>query len=260
MRARTGSRDGGVLPRFEAFEDAAWEQWERIPEAYKEGVDGLVVERGAKAHPSLPDIYTLGECATEAYPSEFGGPETIRSYVVLYYGSFLRLSRLDPEFDWEEELWETLTHELRHHLESLAAEDALEDVDYAADENFKRLNGEPFDPFFFRSGDRLGADLWGVEDDVFLERPVAGAPVPGAPVEFDWVGRRYRVAVPAHPGDVTYIVVDGVDSPPAGELCIVLVRRWGVGDTLRRFLRRAGVTVEEAEARAEPVDAPGAGS
>ena len=80
-------------------------------------MDGLVIDRQARPHPRTRDIYTLGECVTEAYPSDFGGPDTVRSAVVLYYGSFLRLSRLDPAFDWSEEIWETLTHELRHHLE-----------------------------------------------------------------------------------------------------------------------------------------------
>ncbi|MGH7505187.1 MAG: metallopeptidase family protein [Longimicrobiales bacterium] len=105
---------------FDVFERHARSEWDRIPDRYREGIDGLVVERDAKPHPDAPDVYTLGECVTEAYPSDFGGPDTIRSAVVLYYGSFLRLSRLDETFDWEEEVWETLTHELQHHLESLA--------------------------------------------------------------------------------------------------------------------------------------------
>ena len=92
----------------------------------------------ADVDPSLPDVYTLGECVTESYPSDFGGPETTRSVVVLYYGSFFRVSRQDDAFDWEVELWETLTHELQHHLESLAADDSLIDMDYAADENYRR--------------------------------------------------------------------------------------------------------------------------
>jgi hypothetical protein len=128
--------------RFEAFEERAWEDWERIPEDYKHGVDGLLIERDAKPHPELRDIYTLGECTTEAYPSDFGGPDTIRSYVVLYYGSFLRLSRLDPDFDWEEEIWETLTHELRHHVESLAGEDALIQDDVEVSQHFPRREGD----------------------------------------------------------------------------------------------------------------------
>src|SRR5690606_36082044 len=141
----------------------AWEFWEWIPERYKAGVDGLVVERDAKAHPSLPDVYTIGECVTEDYLSDYGGPDTTRSVVVLYYGSFLRLSRLTAGRDSEGELWETLTHELQHHLESLAAEDALVAMAYAADENFKRREGESFDPLFFRSGEAQGGGCYRVE-------------------------------------------------------------------------------------------------
>ena len=94
------------------FERLALAYWEEIPERFKEGIDGVRVLRRSKPHDELPDVYTLGECVTEAYPSDFGGPETIRSAVVLYHGSFAALSELDPDFDWKEELWETLTHEL----------------------------------------------------------------------------------------------------------------------------------------------------
>lgn len=52
--------------RFEEFERRAWRLWQEIPQEYREGVDGLVVERDALPHPTLPEIYTLGECMTEA--------------------------------------------------------------------------------------------------------------------------------------------------------------------------------------------------
>ena len=47
----------------------------------------------------------------------------------------------DPDFDWEEEIWETLLHELLHHREFAAAEDGLEVYDAAMDENFRRRAG-----------------------------------------------------------------------------------------------------------------------
>ncbi|HEX6588672.1 MAG TPA: metallopeptidase family protein, partial [Longimicrobiales bacterium] len=142
-----------------SFEELAEEYWAEIPDDYKHGVDGVRVLRGTKAHDELPDVWTMGECVTEAFPSEFGSAETTRSAIVLYHGSFEKLADQDDAFDWEDELWETITHELRHHLESLAAEDALEDVDYAADENFKRQDGAPFDPFFYRSGEPVEAEF-----------------------------------------------------------------------------------------------------
>jgi len=237
--------------KFEEFETRAWEYWEQVPEAYKAGIDGLMVEREAKAHPSLPDIYTLGECLTESYPSDFGGPETIRSAVVLYYGSFWRLSRLDPRFDWEDELWETVTHELQHHLESLASEDDLVEMDYAADENFKRLEGEPFDPFFFRSGEAVSPGLWRVEREYFLEREHAGVPERSGQemVEFEWGGSHWQVQPPSDPGDICFLwLEEGPGWAPEDEVTLVLLRRQGLGASLRALLggkaRRRTVVVE----------------
>ncbi len=47
------------------------------------------------------------------------------SYVVLYYGSFVALLKNKPHKVWEEELRETIWHEVRHHIESLAGVDDL---------------------------------------------------------------------------------------------------------------------------------------
>jgi hypothetical protein len=248
---------GGTNVRFEEFEARAWELWEKIPERYKAGVDGLVVVRDAKPHPSLPDIYTLGECVTEDYLSDYAGPETTRSVVVLYYGSFWRLSRLDEEFDWDEELWETLTHELQHHLESLAAEAGLVSMDYAADENFKRREGEPFDPLFYRSGERLGQGWYQVEEDHFLDWPYRDGAEPGEWIEFEWEGERYRVPRPARLGDVCFVRVDGPGLPERGEVFVVLVRRKRLAAALRGLFRRAAPEVREAEATAEPAGGQG---
>lgn len=236
---------------FPEFERRAARVWEEIPDEYRSGVDGLVIEEGSRPHPTLPDIYTLGECLTETYPSDWGGPDTTRSVLVLYYGSFLRLSELDPEFDWSFEIWETITHELRHHLESLATEGALEDVDYAMDENFKRLNGDPFDPFFYRYGEPIAPGVYEAERDVFVELEWSDRSPPGSRVSFRWRGVPHSVPVPPEPGDVTFIqVVEGVDTE-ASELCVVLVRRRGWVGSLRRWLRREPLEVVEAEATAE---------
>lgn len=235
---------------YEEFERRASDVWSEIPETYRSGVDGLVIQEKEMAHPSLPEIYTLGECVTESYPSEWGGPETVRSVLVLYHGSFRRLSELDPDFDWEYEIWETITHELRHHLEWLAAEDALEDVDYAMDENFKRFQGEPFDPFFYRSGEPLGRGMYQAERDVFLERELEPDTSPRAEIPFEWQGRRYTVAAPEEPGDVTFLqVVEGLEESDA-TLCIVVVRPQRFRDTLRRWFRKEPLSVVDVDARA----------
>lgn len=234
--------------RFEEFERRANAEWQRIPEAYREGVDGLVIERGARPHDTLPDIYTLGECLTESYPSDWGGPDTIRSFVVLYHGSFRRLAAIDPEFDWEKELWETLTHELQHHLESLADDEGLVDMDYAVDEGFKRREGEPFDPAFYRAGEALGDGWYRVDDELFVERMVDPA---SAAVAFTLDGVPYRVPLPGDAGDVAFLdIVDGLpaDGPPVTVVC---VRRRGLLERMRGALRGAGRTIVEGAAAAE---------
>jgi len=240
--------------KYIEFEALAWEMWDEIPDEYKEGVDGLVIRREALPHAALPDVYTLGECHTEPYPSEVGGPDTTRSVVVLYYGSFWRLSRLDDEFDWEAELWETITHELQHHLESLASEDALEEMDYAADENFKRLEGEPFDPFFYRSGEKQAPGVFRVENHFFIEVPVSAASEAPLSVEFSWQARPYRVPVPRDPGDICFVEVDGgvPDSAP-GVINVVVIRRQGALAGLARWLSRRPAEVRQWTARAESV-------
>ena len=239
---------------FAEFERRASHVWEEIPDVYRSGVDALAIDRGDRAHPTLPDIYTLGECLTESYPSDWGGPDTTRSVLVLYYGSFRRLAELDPDFDWRYEIWETITHELRHHLESLATEDTLEDVDYAMDENFKRFRGEPFDPFFYRSGEPVGPGVYEAERDVFIEIERDEAAGTERAAEFEWQGARYAVPVPAAVGDLTFIqVIDGVDAQDA-ELCIVLVRRHGFWSSVRRWLRREERSVVQAEGNARRID------
>jgi predicted Zn-dependent protease with MMP-like domain len=146
--------------KFKDFERVAQEAFEAVPEQFREGVDGLVVSRESLPHPRLRDVYTLGHCDTESFPSDWVGPETTRSVVVLYYGSFRNLARLDPEFDWDAEIHETVQHEVRHHLESLADEDQRGGVDYAMDEDFKRDEGDDFDPWYYQHGESAGSGVY----------------------------------------------------------------------------------------------------
>jgi Zincin-like metallopeptidase len=189
-------------------------------------------------HPELPEVYTLGECATGELDLGVEGPDEVRSGVHLYYGSFRALAQQDPDFDWEGELWETLTHEIRHHRESTAGEDALEDFDYAADENFKRREGLPFDPLFYRSGEPLDEGGWEVDGDRFVELTLDGA-------EFDRLteiaaelgGVRVLLPRPERPGDVSFMYLEGFGDGP-GETAVVLVRRRGAWESLRGLFRR----------------------
>lgn len=260
-RARPRKRTRHVGPgpgrsvRFEAFERRAREQWDQIPEHYRAGVDGLVVERDAHAHPSLADVYTLGECVTEAYPSDFGGPETIRSFVVLYYGSFRRLAHLDAEFAWDHEIWETLTHELQHHLESLAADEGLIDMDYAVDESFKRREGAAFDPRFHQSGESLGGGWYRVDEELYLERAVAAD---AGSLDFELDGRTWRVDLPEDVGDIAFLdVTEGLpdDAPP---LTVVVARRRGFVERARAALARHELRIVQTDVQALPApDWPG---
>ena len=243
--------------KFKDFERAAMEAYEEIPEEYKEGIDGLIVSRESVPHPTLPDIYTLGECVTEDFASDWGGPETTRSNVVLYWGSFRNLAARDADFDWSAELWETLTHEMRHHLESLAREDALEGVDYALDETFKRDDGEDFDPWYFQKGDALGGGVYRVENNFYLEQAWGEKEFQAARwIEFDWRGARWRIPRPEELGDVHFVWILGAEEGDA-TLELVLVRRRSWWEDAKRLFGTSEPVVLESEAEAEPCPAEG---
>jgi len=234
---------------FDEFQARAKHAFEEIPADFKQGVDGLEVTRKTVLHPTLPDIFTLGECLSDFYPSDFGGPGEVRSRVVLYYGSFQAVARGEDEFDWKDEIWETITHEIRHHLEHLASEDALEEMDYAEDQNFARREGELFDPLFFRSGEALGTGVWAVDGDVFLERTVASpSSRNGSPLAIDFLGSPLHVNPPEEIGDVSFLRV--VDPPKRvkGELFVVLIRRGGPLGWLRGILRPSPPKVVQEDA------------
>jgi predicted Zn-dependent protease with MMP-like domain len=235
---------------FVDFDRIAHEMFRSIPPEYREGVDGLAVERGTSEHPSLPEVYTLGECRSEYYPSDFGGAGEVRSIVVLFYGSFLALSRIRDDWDWEEEIWETITHEIRHHLESLATDDALEELDYAEDQNFARRDGERFDPFFFHSAPALEQGLWEVDGDRFLEHPLTAREferlreIRFSHARHEWIADR-----PDRLGDVHFLRLDALAEEPA-EFHLVLVRRRGLLEWARDLLGRAELEVIQSEGRA----------
>ena len=238
---------------YQEFERRARAAFQEIPVEFKEGIDGLTVSREAPAHPTLPEVFTLGHCVTEEHLSEYGSPETTRSTIVLYWGAFRALSELDADFDWEGELWETLTHEIRHHLESLARDDALEHVDYAADELFNREEGLEFDPWYYQRGEDLGGGVFVVEGRQYLEQAWeerAFADVMA--IDFRWRGGAYRMARPEQLGDVHYVRVLG-DAFEKDPLELVLVRRRGPWESLKRLARRSALEVLESEAEVERV-------
>jgi hypothetical protein len=212
--------------RLADFETMVRRLCSEVPADFLDGVAEVVVSPRTVPHPERPEIFTLGECVP--LPVHLGsGVEGVQSRIVLYYGSFAALAKLQDEFDWRQEAWDTLTHELRHHLEWRASAPDLEDFDWAVEHNFARHDGERFDPTFFLSGELLREGVYQIEDDVFIDQIVRSVP---PRVTFTWGGRQYDVPVPEGAGLPCYLYVDGIADPPPGDLVIVLRRKPGVRD------------------------------
>ncbi|MEO8448504.1 MAG: metallopeptidase family protein [Gemmatimonadota bacterium] len=193
-----------------------------LPEEFLDGVAEIAVVPQTIAHPDRPDVYTLGECVPLPAAPVGGSPEAVQSRVVLYFGSFAAVARDNPDFDWRTEAWETLVHEVRHHVEWRAGAPNLEDLDEAVEANYARLAGEPFDPVFYRSGEKVAEGVFQVEDDYFIEVTVGEIP---AAAEFQWNGVKYRLNVPAGVSPPILVSVLGLDDPPAGEVVVVVLSR-----------------------------------
>jgi len=225
--------------RFADFRSLVARLRAEVPPDYLDGIVDIEVSPKTVPHPVRADVYTLGECI----PLEWSGSGAdLQSRVVLYHGSFQALARQSEpgEFAWREEVWETLTHELRHHLEWRANQSALEAYDWAAEQNFARHEGEVFDPVFYRSGERVAESVWKVDDDVFVEWE-QGA---GSGQQVAWHGRRYRVRLPESRA-VRFLVLEGLVEPPLGDAVLVVRprRRWR--DVLRRPEVVTGAVVVE---------------
>jgi hypothetical protein len=230
------------------FEAMVREMSRELPRAYQEGIVAIEVTGKTVPHPVRSGIFTLGECV----PHSFGAPgETdaeLHSTIQLHYGSFAALAAGDPGFEWRHEAWETVLHEVRHHLEWRAQAAALEAFDEAVDANYARQDREPFEPLFYLHGERVAPDVTKVEDDVFVDRPLgrrAWQRAAGTTVPVDWHGKRYRVSLPERLPDVLFLTLDGVEPPPAGDLVLVLRRKPGLRDVFRR------PEVGQAEARVQ---------
>lgn len=180
-------------------------------------------------------MYTLGECVPELSGSDEGA--RLRSLILLHYGSFAALARISRGFDWRREAWDTLTHELRHHLEWRARVPDLEKLDDAIEANYARQTGRTFPPLFFRDGEVLAAGVTRVEDDVFLDVALGAREwkrAARAERSIAWHGREYRVLLPAVLPDVLFLTLEGARPAPAGDLVLVIRRRPGARDLWHR--------------------------
>lgn len=213
--------------RLRDFEAMVRRLSDEVPAHFFEGVAEVVVSPRAVPHPVRAEIYTLGECIP--FADEAGGAG-IQSRIVLYYGSFAALAELEPGYAWREEAWETLTHELRHHLEWRAQAPDLEAFDQAAEHNFARQDGEAFDPGFYLDGERAADGVYRIDDDYFLDRVVRAVPLELVVL---WHGAQYRVVPPAGASLPAFLTLEGVAAPPPGELVLVLRRAAGLRDLFR---------------------------
>jgi len=232
--------------RLSDFEAMVRRFEDEVPADFLEGVAEIAVSPRTVPHPERTEIYTLGECIP--LPSTDSADAGIQSRIVLYHGSFAALAELQAGFDWRAEAWETLTHELRHHLEWRARAPALEAFDRAVEQNFARQDGEPFDPLFYLDGEPAGEGAYRVEDDVFLERLVTALP---PRIRLQWRGRLYEVTVPPEAELPSFLTIEDVADAPEGELVLVLRRKPGLRDLLRPA-RPTQATVHASEVYFSP--------
>ena len=134
--ARARQRKVAAVLSIDDFEKLANELYDAIPPQFLKGLSGgiIISEEAEQRDPDLPDVYILGEYVEDPYG--------LGRYVVLYYGSFAALFADEPLEVWEDELWETMLHEIRHHIESLAGVNDLDIEDEIHLAEFRRWYAE----------------------------------------------------------------------------------------------------------------------
>ena len=114
---------------------------DEIPSEFLRGLQGVHAHPEAHPEEGFDDVWRMGEYLDPGPEDFLGGSEGLGRHIALYHGSFVAVAAGDPDFDWEEEIWETLTHELRHHVESLAGDTSLIDEDLRQQAEFDRRDG-----------------------------------------------------------------------------------------------------------------------
>ncbi len=116
--------DGAPLPDFDAFAARAREIAEpmMVPEVTRD--IELVIDAGT------PAVDDGGEPLLGSYlPPHAGDPGTVARppTVTVYYRTFEAMWKEEGPFDWEDELTETIEHELEHHVYFLRGDDPMDD-------------------------------------------------------------------------------------------------------------------------------------
>ncbi len=120
---------------FAEFENTVQEHLELIPPEYLEGLQGVHCFEHVKRDPVEPQLVRLGEYLDPG-PDQFLDHRVhIGRHVALYYGSFQAVAGY--RYDWEAGIWETLTHEIQHHVESKAGDRTLIEWDIQQMRRFK---------------------------------------------------------------------------------------------------------------------------
>lgn len=102
------------IPTFDEFADMLDQAVERVPERFLHSLTGgFNVQEETKRE---GEFYIMGEYIEDGW---------LGSFIMFYYGSFKALLADEPLSGWEEEIMDTVLHELQHHLESLAGRDDL---------------------------------------------------------------------------------------------------------------------------------------
>lgn len=111
---RHGASNKAVALTLAEFESRTTDLIDRIPEKFCTQLNGgfLLLPEAKKDG----DFYIMGEYVED---------EIMGCSIILYYGSFAGLLEEASRAEWLDELRETIWHELRHHLESLAGVDDL---------------------------------------------------------------------------------------------------------------------------------------
>jgi len=122
---------------FDEFKAALAEMVDEIPDEFLRELQGVHALPEVRLEEGFHEVYRMGEYLDPGPESFLSAGEGLGRHVALYHGSFARIAEEDPSFDWEAELWETLTHELRHHVESLAGDVSLIEDDLRRDRAFR---------------------------------------------------------------------------------------------------------------------------